>query len=263
MSKKTLWFGTEEYQEWVKCPDQGLQMNSTGRSVNGSFDNGGAWSDRSATLHRNYSATFSGDISEVSQILDFEAGVFGPGPFYLVDPFSQRTNILTKWISAPRLMAQDAPSFTKSTRPTLVTTGANGLRLPTRGAVFTLPDAKGVRSFRFPIPSGYTAYIKWWGSQTGTAVLTCNATEVDPDTVYTKTGPWLDITLGGTGTITIYGMVVQLRPTTGPDTPDFHVFYPGMGTTALDITGTQLTGYSAIRGRVSATVDMLEVGGWL
>ena len=258
--KKTLWFGTEEYQEWVMCPDQGLQMNSVGYGTSGSFVNGGAWADNSATRHREYSAVFSGVAEDVQAILDFTEGQFGTGPFYMVDPFSQNTNSLAKWIASPRLMAEDAPSFTK-VRPTLTTTGANALRLPTKSAVFTLGSGDTFKTFRFPIPSGFTANVKWWGSVTGTAVLKFGGSSLAPSTAGTRTGSWLDVTLGGVGTATISGIMCQLRPT--GDAADFSVFKSGRGTTAVAVTGTQLTGYSAIRGRVSATLDILEVGGWL
>ena len=259
MSKKTLWFGTEEYREWVTCPDQGLQMNSVGWSVNGTYVNGGAWADGSAAKHREYSATFSGDNEDVQRVLDFTEGMFGDGPFYMVDPFSQFTNSLAKWVAAPRLMHLGAPSFTY-TLPTLAITTTTGLRLPTRSAVFTLPDSVNVRTFRFPIPDGFTANLKWWGSATGSAALHANGSAVAANTAVTRTGAWLDLTLAGSGTITIAGIMCQLRPT--GDAPDFSVFQSGRGTTAVAVRSTQLTGYSAIRGRVSATMDLLEVGGW-
>jgi len=40
------------------------------------------------------------------------------------------------------------------------------------------------------------------------------------------------------------------------------VFKSGRGTTSVAVTDTQLTGYTAIRSRVAATVNLLEVGGW-
>ena len=258
---KTMWFGTDEYREWVMCPDQGLQMNSVGYGNLGTFVNGGAWSAQSATKHREYNATFTGAANNVQKVLDFVDGQFGHGPFYMLDPFSQATNILPKWLAAPRLMVEGAPSFTKAVLPVYTTTGANSLRLPTKGATFTVPDSEGLRSFRFPIPSGWTMHVKWWGSATGATELRANGTAVAPDTAETRTGDWLDLTLAGNGTISITGIMVQAKPT--GDSPDFSVFESGKGTTALDVRGTQLTGYSAVRGRVSATIDLVEVGGWL
>lgn len=259
--KKTLWFGTEEYREWVMCPDQGLQMNAVRFGNSGTYVNGGAWADSSAASHREYNATFSGNAEDVQQVLDFADGQFGNGPFYMVDPFSQNTNSLAKWVASPRLMAEDAPSFT-ATRPTLTDTPANAVRLPTKSAVFTV-NSGASDTFRFPIPTGFTAHLKWWGSTTGTAALHANTVSLAADTAATRTGAWLDLTLAGTGTITIAGVMCQLRATGDTPAPDFAVFKSGRGTTAVAVTGTQLTGYSAIRGRVSATVDLLEVGGWL
>ena len=258
--KKTLWFGTTEHREWVMCPDQGMQMNSVGFGTSGTFVNGGAWADSSVSKHREYNATFSGNVEDVQQVLDFTEGQFGPGPYYFVDPFAQYSNALSKWLASPRLMVQDAPSFTKTEQPILLNTPTNTLRLPTKSAVFDLPDAGGLRTFRFAIPSGFTANLKWWGSTTDTAALHANGTAVAVDMAETRTGDWLDLTLSGSGTITIAGIMCQFRPT-GTD-PDFSIFKSGRGTTAVAVTGTQLTGYSAIRGRVSATMDLLEVGGW-
>jgi hypothetical protein len=258
--KKTLWFGTEEYREWVMCPDQGLQMNSVGWNDNGVFLNGGAWSANSDTVHRAYSANFTGDYETVQAVLDFAAGQFGPGPYYFIDPFSQGSNSLSAWLASPRLMASDAPCFTGAVRPTLAVTGANALRLPTKSAVFTVGTSSDLSTFRFAVPSGFTAHVRWWGSKTGTANLRVNTTDVAPVTTTTFTSDFLDISLTGTGTITISGIMVQLLAT--GETPDFSVFKSGRGTTAVAITDTQLTGYSAIRSRVAATLSLLEVGGW-
>ncbi len=258
--KKTLWFGTEEYREWVMCPDQGLQMPSSGWNENGGFLNGGAWSASSDTTHRTYSANFSGDYETVHQVLDLVSGQFGSGPYYFIDPFAQGTNSLSAWLASPRLMATDAPCFTGPVRPSLATTGANALRLPTKSAVFTVGPSSALKTFRYAIPQGFTAHVRWWGSQTGATVLEFNSTSVAPSTTTTFTGDWLDIELSGIGTITISGIMVQLVKT--GDSPDFSVFKSGRGTTAVAVTDTTLTGYSAIRGRVAATMNLLEVGGW-
>lgn len=258
--KKTLWFGTEEYREWVLCPDQGLQMNPVGWNENGVFLNGGAWSASSDTTHRTYSANFTGDYETVQAVLDFPAGQFGPGPYYFIDPFSQGSNSISAWLASPRLMATDAPCFTGPVRPTLIDTAANVLRLPTKSAVFTVSPSSDLRTFRYAIPQGFTAHVRWWGSQTGTAALRANGTAVSPVTTVTRTGDWLDLSLAGTGTITISGVMVQLVKT--GDDPDFSIFKSGRGTTAVAVTDTQLTGYSAVRSRVAATLNLLEVGGW-
>jgi hypothetical protein len=258
--KKTLWLGTEEYREWVMCPDQGLQMNSVGWNENGTYLNGGAWSTSSDTIHRTYSANFTGDGEDVNAVLDLVSGQFGPGPFYFIDPFSQGSNSLTKWLAAPRLMSSDAPCFTGAARPSLVDTAANALRLPTKSAVFTVNTSSDLHTFRFPIPDGFTANVQWWGSTTGSGALRVNSTIVYPVSPYTFTGSWLDIALGGTGTVTVAGIMAQLLPT--GSAPDFSAFKSGRGTTAVAVTDTQLTGYSAIRSRVAATMNLLEVGGW-
>ena len=258
--KKTLWFGTEEYREWVMCPDQGLQMNSAGWNENGVYLNGGAWSSSSDTVHRTYSATFSGDYEAVQAVLDITEGQFGSGPYYFIDPFSQGTNSLSKWLASPRLMASDAPCLTGVVRPTLAVTAANTLRLPTKSAVFTVSTSSDLRSFKFAIPEGFTAHVHWWGSATGTGALQVNSTTIAPASTHTFTGDWLTIALSGTGTVTISGIMVQLLKT--GETPDFSVFKSGRGTTSVAVTDTQLTGYTAIRSRVAATVNLLEVGGW-
>ena len=254
--KKTLWFGTEEYREWVMCPDQGLEMTSIGWNANGTYMNGGAWSRSSETTHREYSATFSGDYSDIQEVLDITEGLFGPGPYYFVDPFSQNTNLLSKWVAAPRLMANDAPSFLGAVRPTLVDTPANNLRLPTKSALFTLTALSTFKSFRFAVPGNSSVSLLWWGSSTGTATLKANSTVVPPGVPTTIAGPWLDLTLSGVGTITISGVMAQYGAS------NFTKFQSGRGATALEKSSSQLTGYSAIRGRAAATLGLLEVGGW-
>lgn len=273
-TEKTLWLATDERGEFVKCPDQGMPMSSVGWFSTGNYLNGGAYSDKSASTHRTYQPVFTGTQDDVQDVLDYPQGLFGNGPFYMVDPFAQ-SNILPRWLSVPRLMALDAPTFQRDSnglyvRPTLTTTGANALRLPTKSAVFTFGGAETGYLFKFAHPPGFNLQFCWWGSRTGGAHIKLNG--IDRDTqgtpVQINDGSQVNsmfttvqLTAASAGTLTISGIMVQLRKT--GKTFDFSRFISGRGTTQVDMNVTQVTGYSAARDRISVTLDVTEVGGWL
>lgn len=268
MSKKTMWLATEEHGEFVLCPDSPLTMTPTGWRNDGMFLNGGGFTSKSITTHRRGQASFSGDVEDVQGVLDFVAGQFGSGPFHMVDPFSYK-NILPPWIAAPRLMGVDAPSFTVDSdqiniRPTLEDTAPNSVRLPSKSAEFTVSSSVDSRSFSFVVPDDYSAKLFWWGSVTGGGVLQIDTDTIPPGSATSEipAGKYdLSVTYDTTpGTVLISGIVVQLQRPGG--TWDFSKFYSGRGTTEVDLFVSQYTGYSAIRGRVSATVDIVEIGGW-
>lgn len=271
MTNKSVWFGTEERMQWVPAPSPGVGRSLSSWRVGGKFLNGGSWSKSSATGARTVSLTWPVMTSEkVRKIRAFLEGTYGSGPFYYSDPFAESTNAAPAWLAAPWLACADAPSLRgKIVRPTKVTTPANTYDYPSYGAQYSTLGAGEVK-VKLPVPDGYTAHIGVHGTATGSSAMEVNGSAVTLLGVTTGTltnttvaGPgWVEFRLNGTGTITLYGIVVRILPTgvaapTGP-------FVPGEGHGGLALSeDPQITGYSSAQDRQAITASFEEVEAWL
>lgn len=270
MTDKTVWFGTQERMSWVPAPIPGVDRSLSKWRTGGQFLNGGQWSKESATGARSVQLTWPTMTSEkVRKIRAYLEGNYGSGPFYYSDPFAENANVCPVWLAAPWLACADGPSLRgKIVRPTKVTTPANAFDYPSYGATYsTLGD--GELTVTLPIPENHSAYVGVHGTATGSSVMNVNGSPatllgVTTSTLTNKTvaGPgWLTFRLGGTGTITLYGVVVQILPTgssapTGP-------FVPGEGHGGLSMSGDpQITGYSSAQNRQAISANFVEVEAW-
>lgn len=269
MTSKTVWFGTEEAMGWIPAPLPGVDRSLIKRRISGQFLNGGYYAKESASGARRVQLTWptmSG--KKVRKISAYLEGTYGAGPFYYSDPFAEGVNSAPQWLAAPWLACDDAPSLRGSIKPTKVTTPANTYKYPSYGAQYTVAGA-GEKIVRLSIPEGYTAHVGAHGSATGTAVLNVNGSPltllgVTTATLTNKTvaGPgWVDFQLGGTGTITLYGIVVCLKPT-GQAAPTGE-FEKGEGHTGLRLDADpMITGYSSAQDRQAISATFMEVGAW-
>lgn len=236
MADRAIYFGTQEYMRWIKCPNSGMGMNRVGWSANGTYLNGGGWSRKSTTTHYEPSLTWSFlNHIEMREIMDFYLGAHGPGPFYWLDPFTMGTNVLPVHWSVPRLAADDAPSLVRGRRPTLSTTLPNSISLPSQTATYELKPNDEFASTWIPNPVGFAVHVAAWGNSTGTAALLAGNTPVTLTAAEVSEPIWtsvpdvsgLDLTLDGEGLLSLAGVVVQVLPVgetftypglmTGPD----------------------------------------------
>lgn len=125
------------------------------------------------------------------------------------------------------------------------------------------------RSFRFPIPEGYKFVFGAHGTQTGTAQVTLNGetvpllgTDTNQLTNVSATGSWAEITITGTGTLVLYGLVARIVPVAA-DTTQVGRFQPGEGTTGLQLANNPtVTGYSVGLNSEGISADFVEVEAW-
>lgn len=270
---KLMWFGSRSYPQWIPCPAADTDMNSVGWSTKAQYLNGRAFVRRSATSHREYQ--FSWNLTSkaaLQPIYDYAAGVYGPAPYYFIDPASYDGNILPEWWAAPGMATIDAPILFGTTIPTVIANTNQTQGYPTIGAVYTTSVGPAKQTLYIPIVPGYVFWIGAHTTMTGTSKVTItpytgttagtpvNLTSLSVSTttrvnasVSSASGyTGVEITLTGTGTATLYGLIAQMllvgvTPPTGgfiggqgnsgcdfEETPTRHVYSQAVG---LDLIG--------------------------
>lgn len=275
MSSKVMYFGTRERMVWLSAPSIDAGIGKVGWQVQSQFINGGASVRGSSTTHKEYSFAWPlASAEQTAAITDYADKLYGDGLIYFLDPFAVTTNVLPQHWAVPSLAIDDAPTFNGSdTRPTAVTTAANTLGYPTTSAVYTFDSSNTFRSLWIPLPPNYTFHFGAHGSSSGTAAITLNGVAVAPllpattieRTNTTITGvPGVTISFSGEGTLTLAGMIAQVRPT-GETVPQGN-FISGRGNSGcrFSTSGLAVQGYSAPEAldfqSVSAT--LIETGDW-
>lgn len=217
-TSKTMYFGTQERMAWVKCPTTDADISKVGWSNSSLFLNGGASIRRSASSHKEYQFTWGlASAADIAAIKDYSDGIYGQGLIYFLDPFAMSYNLLPQYWAAPRLGAEDAPTFNGSlVRPTLVDTETNSLGYPTKSAVYTFDTSSEFAQIYIPLPTNYTFHFGAHGSSTGTAAVVVSTSSQSP----TITGrinyvanPSLET--NSTGWTASGALAVLTRPTTG------------------------------------------------
>lgn len=165
MNRK-VYFGNAQSQCWIPAPLTGLTMESTGFMVENQLLSGRMHVKRSGASHRAFSASWSGSLNAEAKedslhtIKDFADGIYGPGPFYWLDPYAVGSNLMPPQWASPMLSLGDWPSISSVATQTLVATADNtksypyeSLRLAFTGA------ASSTTVHRIMIPSGYRLHF--------------------------------------------------------------------------------------------------------
>lgn len=248
----TVWFGTENRMAWIPAPSaSGVDRSVQSWNASQQFLDGGQWRRRSSTGSRQLQLTWPIMTSaSVRSVTSFLEGTYGPGPFYYCDPFAEGANLLPQWLAVPWLATGDAPTLAPGLpAPLVAVTPANTYAYPSFGATYAVSGA--LTGYKFPVPPSTTARFGWHGSATGTAVVKANGTTVTPLGVDTptltnfsytapSTGGWVELSVSGTGTLTLYGLHLSLGAA------PVGVFVKGEGYVGLSLDGDhQITGYSS------------------
>jgi len=261
---------------WVPCPAIEADISSQGWSTSGRYLNGGGYARRSTASGKAYQFSWNLTSAEnIYKVLDYADGVYGPAPYYFLDPFAIETNVLPTYWAAPRIAASDGPSIVLDKRPTLVSTLANTLGYPTKSAVYTLVTGDRFASLYIPVPTGYTFHFGAHGSATGTAGLTVTATggaAVAQTLISSASNVRTNYSVGGVtgvtlsavgvGQLTLSGLMAQVRPT-GVPVP-MGGFISGRGNSGCEFDGLPTTnGYSSALDLQGASAKLIEVAAWL
>jgi hypothetical protein len=278
-----IWFGTKDYMTWVPAPAINVDASKQGWSSQSNYLNGGAYVRKSTTSHKEYNFSWNMTTRErIRAVTDYADGLYGD-VIYWADPFVMDTNMLPQYCAAPMQGIDDGPIMSGSTtRPTSIATPANQNGYPTTSAVYTVAAGDTKPSLWVPIPPGYTAWVgahgqagtggtvvvtpTTGGSNLGTPVTLTLLSVADVNRVnYSTTSAGVQISLGGSGTITLSGIIVQVLPT--GRTPALGGFISGQGHSGCTFASQPvLTQYSAVLGQdglVGATAKLVETQAWL
>lgn len=282
MADKQMWFGTRDYSTWIACPVVEMPSGKAGWNSSGTFLNGGAYTRASTSAHKHYVMDWkyiSRDDARI--ILDFADKIYGTGAIYWADPFVMDKNMLPQWFASPMQGITDGIPLNGDVRGTAIATPANALGYPLQSIVYTVNPAATTVPVWVPIPQGYTAWIGAHGSAgTGGTIIarsttgpttygttvTLNLLSVSSttrvDTSFqggTNTG--VEISLAGSGTITLSGIIVQLFPT--GVTPPTGGFISGQGHSGCSfLAQPDYVPYSAALDMVNMTAEFVETEGW-
>lgn len=285
-----VYFGNKTKQTWIKAPASGMSAGATGWSVETALLNGRTHLRRSNASHRRFSPSWLGPVSVTSlsdslnTVKDFADGLYGDGPFYWLDPYAVKMNVLPPHWAAPMLTETDWPSIASGITPTFASLAANN-NYPAKYASYTTTGAyASTEKLTVIIPAGYKLAFGWHGpaasSSSGVRVVPYKRADGTADTAINPT----KITAGGsvrTNTNisgTTYSYVEIFIATSGAATVDITamiaqvildaesvangVFISGRGTTALEFSSRpQIEYYSANinGGQVGLSVDWIEV----
>lgn len=283
--KNKMWFGNRNYMQWVPCPEAGADYSAGGASQSMGYLHGGAFRRDSMNQHKTYRLSWALTTRDnIRTVTDFREGVYGPGPIYWLDPFNMDKNVLAQSFATPSLGAHDGPVLTGTdVRPTLVPTSANPHGYPTSTAVYAVAAATAPQALRHwvPVPPGHTAWIGAHGSASGATI------NVQPTSGTTPSGSptaltllpvttderfnlsvasagnvdGIELYLGGDGTISLSGVMVQVLP--NGITPEPGGFISGQGHWGCSWDGWPAkNAYSAAMDLMGLSAAFIETEPW-
>jgi hypothetical protein len=277
-----MWFGTRDYAAWIQCPSVEMPSSKEAWNSTGTFLNGGAYGRSSTAAHKRYNMSW-GIINrdEARKILDFADRLYGDGPFYWVDPFVAEYNMLPQWFASPSQGITDGIPLNGDVRGTAIGTPDNTNGYPVKSIVYTVNPAVPTVPVWVPIPPGYRAWVGAHGSDGtgGTVQVRPTTGPTSYDTTYTLTllpvtstirvdatfgggaVTGIELSLAGSGTITLSGIMVQILPV--GVTPEPGGFISGQGHSGCSfVEQPEYVPYSAAFDKASLAAEFIETEGW-
>ena len=266
----------------LRAPSVNVPSSKQGYFNKVDFLNGGSSIRRSTAAHKNYTMTWNLiERDEARTVLDLADGIYGNGPVYIHDPISADRNVLPQWWATPAQGLYDGLPLNNAARGEAVVTPANTLGFPVESVRYVV-DAGLTRRVWIPIPPGHTAHVGAYGfdGTGGTVVATPSVDALASGTPVTLT--LLDLTdnsrfnetfdsllydgvelsLGGAGTLTLSGILVQVLET--GVTPEAGGFISGQGNSGLQfVSQPTYTPYSAALDKVGVVAEFAEYYGWM
>lgn len=277
-----FYIGTRERMFQMRAPSVNMPSSKAGFQNDLNFLNGGASVRRSVTAHKNYVMTWnvlSRDEGRI--ILDLADGLYGLGPIYWLDPLAANRNMLPQQWASPFQGTADGLSLNNGPKPQRVRTVANSLGFPIASARYEVATPNTKRVW-VPIPEGHVAHVGVFGQEVtngkmfaiptradGVAVQPVELTlmSVNDDSRFNKSFASSDgfngvfLRLGGSGFITLSGMMVQVLPE--GQTPESGGFISGQGHSGARFTEQPAyTPFSAALDQVSVVATFVETESW-
>lgn len=274
----TIYFGTKDMMSWVPAPKINMPRTQGNWSSKTEYLNGGSFVNRSDQGARVYEMEWALKPGEdIDVIHAYAEGAYGDGPFYFLDPQAMYRNLAPSYWAHAALACGDGPNLAgaDAARPALVTTASNTQKYPVNSAQYTLTGTETPLELWVPVPAGYTIHIGAHGSATGSAVVTAttdaavatNLTLLGANTTtrtnYTLAGEnGVTLTIGGTGTLTLAGLIIQVLPTGDSVAGGEWILGKGHSGCEFDDLPEDIE-YSAALNFQAATATLTEVQAWL
>lgn len=277
-----FFIGTRERLFEMRAPSVSMPSSKAGFTNDLPFLNGGVSVRRSVTAHKRYDMTWNSiDRDQARIILDLADGVYGTGPIYWHDPFAADRNVLPQQWASPFQGAIDGVPLNAGERPTRVTTVQNNLNFPTFSARYnvTTPNTKRVW---IPIPPGYSAHVGVYGQPGTGGQMLAIPTFLDGSFIQPVPMQLMSLSddsranfevkssdgynglflrLGGLGTVTLAGMMVQVLKE--GQAPEPGGFISGQGQSGATFSEQpSYIPFSAALDQVAVVASFVETNAW-
>ena len=282
MAYKKVWFGTAQKMQWIDAPVGGASFNPQQWGTSGTYLNGGGFAFRSQQSHQLATFEWRRSMGKwAAQVIhDYYDGVYGPGPFYFIDPLTYETNVLPKQVAFPGSNADLMQNAFVSGGMQYfgVTTPSNSRNLPvTPLALLRDTGPFATREIKIPRPDGYGVDVyAWFGNAVGGAEVRVNGTAIGSNTLTGAiTAPARRVTTGdfvtlrlympnANSSISLYGFRTTMYRLS--DTPTVvQTWCGGEGNSGLEFDGppTKVRYNGVDGGQTGVAATFREVGSWL
>lgn len=116
----SVFFGTidgpDAKLQWIEAPLSPLEQGTVGHSEMIQFENGRVKMVGGLNTSRRYDMSFVGHSfkqHDIDEVLAYRDGIYGPGPFYFVNPAIEDKNLFRRDWADPSLIERGYPNFSK------------------------------------------------------------------------------------------------------------------------------------------------------
>lgn len=168
MSVKTMLFGPIGRMLPIPYPESDMAWDFNKDSEESALIDGGRHVYEAPTTFKRYKLEYKGNTPDLQNLVDIYNGVYGKGPYYLLDFNLKEGNLLpTRWASS-YLLGHVAGSWCAPSWGQNLTGSLSGSEV-TFTNLGQFPVA-GISQIVAAYP-GQPAYLHLWGTRTGTAVV--------------------------------------------------------------------------------------------
>lgn len=164
---KTMLFGKLNNMLSVPCPASGMTWDIGRDAEETTLISGGRHVYRAPTTFRRYSLSYAGSTPGLQPLVDCYTGLYGPGPFYVLDFNYTAGNVLPPRWAQGYLLRHIAESWCTPVEVNSFSAySGTASKFTNNGAFYT----QGIEQIVPTVPDK-ALYLRAWGSRTGTGVL--------------------------------------------------------------------------------------------
>jgi hypothetical protein len=277
-----MFMGTKDIMLEVPCPNVSMPSSKVGWSTELAYLNGGASVRRSTAASKRYEMTWNSVTrDEARTVLDLADRLYGPGDIYWLDPFVADKNMLPQHWASPMQGLYDGLPLIGDNRP-VPTLGLTNNGFPINGVTYDIAEGDVSRKVWVPIPAGYSAHVGVYGENGSggkifaTPTYNSNSSDTPQELTLMEANNTaranlvisaedgyngVELSLGGEGTISLLGMMVQVLKDGKTPTPGG--FISGQGHSGCQfVAQPEYTPYSAAFDTVGMVASLVETGAW-